>query len=293
MQTHAAIESGGTWLCESIQKAIDESQGLAVGKLGTSELELLVNVLSQTPLHPRIVHNALYNAGLWPRSELESWVFHMIYEVLPYMDGMVEWNVGTAEKDILNEYSPKSFRMVLRALEPYYQSKPDKQWTSVTPSHIAVMSPFSKSISIQVQKGLSNVWEKQPNIWSYQPKVSTIRTGCSPALDTTGPAAWSPSIIRNGWKAAVEDSVSRVLETDAHFILVGCGALSLPIVAALKKAGRIAIHLGGATQILFGIRGRRWDTHSIISKFYGSAWISPSIDERPQNASHIEGGCYW
>jgi hypothetical protein len=74
---------------------------------------------------------------------------------------------------------------------------------------------------------------------------------------------------------------------------VGCGALSLPIVYELKKRGIIAIHLGGATQILFGIRGKRWDTHSVISTFYTPDWVSPTVSETPQNAQRIENGCYW
>jgi hypothetical protein len=67
----------------------------------------------------------------------------------------------------------------------------------------------------------------------------------------------------------------------------------LPIAAALKQAGCIAIHTGGATQILFGIKGRRWDSHSIISKFYNDAWVRPAAHEIPEQAAAIENGCYF
>jgi hypothetical protein len=289
MQTQEAIEAGGAWLCQAIQTALQEGKGLAVGKLGTSELALL----NAHALTPYVVHNATFNAGLWPQTQLTSWVTHMQTEVLPHMDGMVEWNSQSAEKIVLDKYAPNSHRLVLRSLEPYYQTDPDKQWTHVLPDHIAVISPFADSIQTQVRKGLRSVWDKQPTLWTHEPRVSVIRTGCSPFLDDIGPAAWPRAVLEKGWQEAVSMCVKQTLETGARVILVGCGALSLPIVVALKQVGIVAIHLGGATQILFGVRGKRWNTHSVISTLYGPQWISPSSEETPRNANLIEGGCYW
>jgi hypothetical protein len=57
----------------------------------------------------------------------------------------------------------------------------------------------------------------------------------------------------------------------------------------------VAVHTGGATQIMFGIKGKRWDkdNHSVISKFYNSAWIRPSAREIPEGARAIENACYF
>jgi hypothetical protein len=75
--------------------------------------------------------------------------------------------------------------------------------------------------------------------------------------------------------------------------IVGAGCLSLPIVAGLKAKGITAIHMGGATQILFGIKGRRWLSHEIISRLFNDAWVFPSADEVPDRAGRVEGSCYW
>ena len=37
----------------------------------------------------------------------------------------------------------------------------------------------------------------------------------------------------------------------------------------------MAVQMSGATQLLFGIKGKRWDTHPIISKLYNEAWGPP------------------
>ena len=49
---------------------------------------------------------------------------------------------------------------------------------------------------------------------------------------------------------------------------------------------------GGATQLLFGIKGFRWD--SVLEKtFYNEHWIRPDSSERPKGAEKVEGACYW
>ena len=46
-------------------------------------------------------------------------------------------------------------------------------------------------------------------------------------------------------------------------------------------------------QLLFGIKGKRWDDHPIISKLYNSAWVRPAESETPPSKSVVEGGSYW
>jgi hypothetical protein len=65
------------------------------------------------------------------------------------------------------------------------------------------------------------------------------------------------------------------------------------IGSAAKKLGCKVIVLGGATQVLFGIKGKRWATHNVISAFWNDAWVWPSDSETPKGSAGIEGGCYW
>jgi hypothetical protein len=71
--------------------------------------------------------------------------------------------------------------------------------------------------------------------------------------------------------------------------LIGAGAWSLPLAARLKQAGRVAIHLGGDTQLCFGIKGQRWEGYGI----YNEHWVRPSAAETPKNFLLKENGCYW
>ena len=61
----------------------------------------------------------------------------------------------------------------------------------------------------------------------------------------------------------------------------------------MKCHGKQVIHMGGATQLLFGIKGKRWDTHPVIKNLYNEHWVRPEAHERPEGAETIESGCYW
>ena len=75
--------------------------------------------------------------------------------------------------------------------------------------------------------------------------------------------------------------------------VIGCGAYGFPLASKLKRAGRQAIHLGGATQLLFGIRGQRWEAKEEYKDIINENWRRPLKSERPEGAGKIEGSCYW
>ena len=92
----------------------------------------------------------------------------------------------------------------------------------------------------------------------------------------------------HGWKMNAERLIFDVA-------IIGCGAYGFPLAAEIKRMGKIAIHLGGVTQIMFGIIGRRWETeykqfHDDVVNEY---WIRPSADEKIKGLDTIEDGCYW
>lgn len=91
---------------------------------------------------------------------------------------------------------------------------------------------------------------------------------------------------------------------DFDVCLIGCGAYGFPLAAYVKRMGKQAIHLGGALQLLFGIKGNRWEDPNYGVKEWGipygsysnlinEFWVKPSIEDTPKNAKQVEGACYW
>ena len=86
----------------------------------------------------------------------------------------------------------------------------------------------------------------------------------------------------------------QISKADFDFATVGCGGFSLMLLEHIKKMGKSSIHLGGANQLLFGIKGKRWDSGFSNKDWYGtSEWIRPLEEEIPKNKNLVENGCYW
>ena len=68
--------------------------------------------------------------------------------------------------------------------------------------------------------------------------------------------------------------------------------------AHVKKKKKKAVHLGGSLQLLFGIRGARWENSNYnatynYSKLMNEFWVKHSATETHSKAQQVEEGCYW
>lgn len=97
----------------------------------------------------------------------------------------------------------------------------------------------------------------------------------------------------SNWFEALDHMYNEAIKIDFEIAILGCGAYGFPLAAKLKRAGKIAIHMGGVTQMLFGIRGARWDVHPAAHKLYNEYWTRPDEMEVPKDAKSVEDGCYW
>ena len=85
----------------------------------------------------------------------------------------------------------------------------------------------------------------------------------------------------------------KIDQDDYDVCLIGCGAYGFPLAAHVKRMGKQAIHLGGALQLLFGIRGNRWDNMDDYKSLVNQYWTRPKGVEIPQAKDKVENGCYW
>ena len=100
-------------------------------------------------------------------------------------------------------------------------------------------------------------------------------------------------INHKNWFENLESMFIEAISFEFDIAIIGCGSYGLPLAAQLKKHGKQAIHLGGATQLLFGIKGKRWTQNESFNDLFNHYWVYPSINESPMSASQIDNGCYW
>ena len=293
-----AIDAGAEKIREAIEKALQKREGALIGRNGTIELETLFFRLYESSPNQQYPHHITrsieLHAGIWPpdKFNLDKWVFQMV-EAIRLCDVLVAgWYEPLKDKEekLLQKTNNLAPRIPLRSLEPYYVD-PETRWTHLLAGQrVAVVSSFAETIQEQLDK-TEKIWPGEfESLLPSNVEWVPIRTGYAPVL-AKGIAGWPPKIT--SWDVALDFVVKRVIESQASIAIIGCGGLGMLIGAELKKRGVIAIVLGGATQVLFGIKGQRWSNHSVISKFWNDAWVWPKPTETPSGASLIEGSCYW
>lgn len=83
------------------------------------------------------------------------------------------------------------------------------------------------------------------------------------------------------WFELLDEMIEKTASMDFDVAIIGAGPFGLPLAAALKSENRVVVHLGGATQVLFGILGRRWDSDEQVSRFKNEFWVRPAQAETP------------
>lgn len=163
---------------------------------------------------------------------------------------------------------------------PFYYKDP---WTRyLKGKKVLVVHPFAEDIRSQ--------YEKREQIWADHdvlPEFGQLITykAVQSILGTKTEFAT--------WFDALEKMKADINQIDFDVALIGCGAYGMPLAAHCKSLGKQAIHLAGWLQVLFGIRGTRWDNNPRVAEFINDSWIRPSENTRPKNANLVENACYW
>lgn len=198
--------------------------------------------------------------------------------VLSDMKGIDILGVWRQEKLFSKQLSNCKF-VAMEDLEPYDYSKP---WSkTLKGKKVLVIHPFEKSIRTQYAKR-ELLWDNPDVLPDFE--LKTIKAVQSIAGE---------EVPFKDWFEALDYMKSQMDAIEYDVAIIGCGAYGFHLAAHAKRTGHKAIHLGGATQILFGIKGKRWDNLPAISKFYNEHWVYPLPEETPRYNAKVEGGCYW
>ncbi|MCP5432126.1 MAG: hypothetical protein H6923_02530 [Alphaproteobacteria bacterium] len=268
-----------------VATAIREARPFAAGKLGSEEVSCVREVLlarrfGWQPWWERQASNLHHIAGIFPPSEEVFAGFADLYlERMKEMDLIGVWN-RLGEASLLATYAPQATLTPFPEIEPFEQKEP---WTAaLAGKRVLVVSPFAATITRQYARR-RDVWPTRPGLL---PDFS-LRVVKAPLSD---------GIVKSpfpDWFAALAALEGELALEPFDVAIVGAGAFSLPLVVAAKRLGAVAFHLGGATQILFGIRGRRWEGTPEFEALTSPAWVRPSPEETPTKVHMVEDACYW
>ncbi len=195
------------------------------------------------------------------------------------MNAVGIWGFVPGETFLIQNYCAGAIAYNPAALEPYYFTNP---WSKALENKkVLVIHPFSSSIKSQYQKR-QVLFSNQNILPSFELKTIT-------AVQSI---AGNKTAFTN-WFEALNSMQQQINDIDFDVAIIGAGSYGLPLAAYIKERGKISIHIGGATQIMFGIKGKRWDEHPQIAQLYNENWVRPSADETVPQANKVEDACYW
>lgn len=288
---------------EVIYNLLVSDKPCMIARFGATEMSAIINYLG--------VNSECHSLGKFIKGEQPEWWWNK-----NIMNQMQQWSgffpptpknmqrfgemmmEDAKEVDLLGSWLNEEFRIyhdcnihavMLPLLEPYHANHP---WSRVLANKkILVIHPFADLITRQYQKR-KLLFKNQDVLPDF--KLDTIQAVQSLGGEANG--------FKN-WFAALEWMKQEMDKRDYDICLIGCGAYGFPLAAHAKRKGKKAVHLGGALQLLFGIKGKRWEVADYAKTWglpkdayfslFNQNWIYPGKKERPKNAKDVEGGCYW
>jgi hypothetical protein len=223
------------------------------------------------------------NAGFFPKdvSLLQGYVNEM-ETAATQVDILGAWN-WFLEDYIIGTFAPQSQITTLGNLEPWFSEKP---WSAALKGKkVLVVHPFQDSIELQ--------YKKRELLFPGSEILPEFELKTFKAIQSI--AGNQPEGFET-WFDALDYMTKEIEKIDFDIAIIGCGAYGFPLAARVKKMNKQAIHLAGATQLLFGIKGSRWEQGNykpIFEKIFNENWIRPLETEKPKKAEAIEGACYW
>ena len=280
-----------------IRQLIDAPEPCMISRLGSTELNCVRNHLGVRSDAPRSRLAYIqgqrdpwwweeYNAqkmsqwsGFFPptREKLAQFSELMLSDIR-LVDCLGSW---LTNEDCVAKELAQCKQVVLEDVEPFFAERP---WThALAGKKVLVVHPFVQTIEAQYAKR-SLIF---PDGLLPEFELKTV-----PAVQSLG----GESSEFTDWFEALDSMKAKIDAQDYDVALIGAGAYGLPLAAHVKRSGKKAIHLGGATQLLFGILGRRWEENYIVWPYrnlFNKHWVRPMPSETPQAAKNVENACYW
>lgn len=228
------------------------------------------------------------NAGFFPSTEENLMKFgEMMVEDSKQLDILGSWLPD--EETMITSFNLNLTKVTLLDLEPYWSKNP---WSRILEGKkVLVIHPFASLIEQQYKEKREILFDDKRVLPKFD--LKTIK-----AVQSLG-----GDCEYSDWFEALDSMKEQMDATDYDIVLLGCGAYGFPLAAHAKRMGKQSVHLGGALQLLFGIRGKRWDNpdygiqefgkQNTYKTLFNDSWIYPSASYIPSNAKQVEGGCYW
>ncbi len=264
-----------------LKQAIASQKPFAAIRFGATELGCLNNYEKirfgiRHDYKKSVKYSMKNNGGFFPTTDanLTHYCTHYLRQ-LPQTDIIGISGIHMEDYFYL-KYLPRARVIQYNSFEPLMGD-----WTSMLAGkRVLVISPFARLIEAQYahRKEVINNDKVLPDF--HLETVEAVQTIAN---------QYDPRFAN--WFEALDYLKLEILKHDFDIALVGAGAYGTPLCWFIKSLHKQAIQTGGATQLLFGIMGKRWEKRPHVTRYVTASWTRPGA--KPEGADHVEKGCYW
>ena len=272
-----------------IKEVIQKNKPFFIGRIAGCELKVaycyqqgnLLDVVDEL----RELEN---NAGIYTKDNdsLATYTKQLI-ESYDHCTVIAEWeqegkvfaHTGSGQ-EFITKRIPKTPKIDARALEPYYFK--DNWMPSIKGKKILIIHPFSKTFLKQVQN-INKIFPEKK--WFEDCKIDFA----------TPPLTLAGNHQNKDWQEHLTPFLESLRDkSDFDIALVAAGGYGMIIADYIfTEMGKSVMYIGGALQIFFGVIGKRWFDNKEIVKLVNDDWIRPGKEDKPDNFTRVEKGCYW
>jgi hypothetical protein len=239
--------------------------------------------LTRQPINPQFLIWVYHNEGFYGTPHFER--FAQLYS-LPFKiaDMQAYWGYDAPGFEDFVHYenylTPPNIPLIDPSVFDAYLF--DEPWTlKLKGKKILIIHSFAETMSKQVLTKDKHWKDKQ-----VLPDAEYIFYKPVQSLGGYGP--------HSSWYESFDIMCQDISKIDFDVAWVSAGGYGMPLTGFIKQyMGKSAIYVGGVMQILFAIKGKRWEVLEGVTNNYNEFWVRPSEEETPRVANQIEGGCYW
>lgn len=272
------VKDGSDWIKAKLQT----NEPFMVCRVGATEGRAIRHWMKNEPFSEQDVQNIKALSGVFPNDQKSLERFCQVYaDSARQADGILTWGC-IGESHIVRRCAPKN--VTLMHNDTFNVLFYDEPWTyALKGKRVLIVHPFVNTIKEQYK------CRKQLFKTEILPEFSELVL--VRAIQSS--AGESESLDYSSWFDALEAMKEEIYTKDFDVALIGAGAYGIPLAAYIKSMGKQAIHMAGNLQILFGIRGKRWDNFPQYVQYFNKFWVYPDDSETPKQKESVEGGSYW
>ena len=275
---------------KKIIELLEKNEPFLISRLGIgAETYLTYQYLSRSKINFNYLNALNNNAGIYNVNKTLKNYLDLYSECIKNSDYLACFvsSIVNEQNFFINKYNLNILHS--RVLEPFYSClENEKPWSQyLINKKVLVISPFVESF----KKQLNNNFQifKDPNKKIFLDGQQFI---FYKSYQTSG-----GNHLHNDWFETYNFMKNDITNIDFDIALVSCGGYGLLLCNHIKSTmNKSAIYIGGGLQLLFGVRGKRWESNQMwnnIIRENDTNFIKPSGDEIMKNNNNIEGGCYW